>query len=132
MSTSIATGTSIASRLITSTLTLLSKLSSATRKPNDTTKPSSDAEEVPRPPLENEFWRFRLWARGFDIPGGHFDDVLEQEIHLKEPTITLLASFAAILAGESRESKFNEPLSSLSKADVRINKKSRKRMAVTR
>lgn len=52
-----------------------------------------------------EFRRFRLWARGFEIPGGFLDEVLEKESYLKELVIALLSRFASILARESRNSK---------------------------
>ncbi|RPB06665.1 hypothetical protein P167DRAFT_609948 [Morchella conica CCBAS932] len=57
-----------------------------------------------RKPLCHEFGRFRLWAHGFKgvMPECDYllDEVLQEAIYLKEPTIMLLASFAGCLLAD--------------------------------
>ncbi|KAH0603931.1 uncharacterized protein H6S33_006962 [Morchella sextelata] len=52
-----------------------------------------------RKPPCHEFGRFRLWTRGFENtpPAGDnvLDEVLEEVIYLREPTVLLIASFAS-------------------------------------
>lgn len=54
-----------------------------------------------RAPLCHEFGRFRLWTHGFDntppADGNILDELLEEAVYLKEPTLLLLASFARCL-----------------------------------
>lgn len=92
--------TDLASRFITFSLALLSKFLPITEAPSSTEKSNDTGKLASQIPVSNEFWRFRLWAQGFDLPGGEFDDVLEQSKHLKEPVISLLATLAFILAQE--------------------------------
>lgn len=83
----------IASSLVNSCLSHLSKVSGVKRK-----------KGKGQPPLDHEFGRFKLWAHGFnalpDQPkaaNDPLDEVLERSKYLKEPTILLLASFASCL-----------------------------------
>lgn len=58
-------------------------------------------EDLYRTPLCHEFGRFRLWAHDFyrtpPATGNILDEVLEETVFLKEPTILLLATFARLL-----------------------------------
>lgn len=108
----ITSGPRIASRLINACVLHVSQVSGIKRK------------KAKNLALLDDLGRFRVWAHGFDVlpsqsydvfqdppyqaqsPQGdgdpkvvheQFDEVLEHSEYLKEPTISLLASFASIL-----------------------------------
>lgn len=101
----ITSGPQIASRLINACLMHVTQVSGMKRK------------KAKNLALLDDLGRFKLWVHGFDtLPSQsydvlqdprylgdpkavtrQFDEVLESSQYLKEPTITLLASFASIL-----------------------------------
>lgn len=80
----------IGSNLITACTTHIRELSKL---------PDKRSKYPYRKPPCHEFGRFRLWTRGFENtpPAGDnvLDEVLEEAIYLREPTVLLIASFAS-------------------------------------